>query len=162
RQRVSGGTLMLPVKESVGGDAPTDAPSLELDQIQATVLRHRPAPYFGAHVLLRVDDPGSGRELLRRLTPYVDSAANWWSAADPWLSVAISYAGLEALGVPDTSLGSFPEAFRVGMAARAGQLGDQGVNDPKNWERPFGTGQVHIGLSAFSDSEEKRRRILGI
>jgi Dyp-type peroxidase family len=48
------------------------------------------------------------------------------------------------------------------MAARARQLGDQGVNDPKNWERPFGTGEVHIGLSAFGDSEEKRRRVLAI
>jgi Dyp-type peroxidase family len=153
---------MLPVKESVSANPSTDAPTLELNEIQATVLRHRPAPYFGTHVLLRIDDARAGRELLRRLTPYVDSAANWWSAADPWLSVAISYAGLEALGVPRTSLESFPEAFRVGMAARARQLGDEGVNGPKNWERPFGTGDVHIGLSAFSDSEENRRRVLAI
>jgi Dyp-type peroxidase family len=153
---------MLPVKESVSANPSTDAPTLELNEIQATVLRHRPAPYFGTHVLLRVDDARAGRELLRRLTPHVDSAANWWSAADPWLSVAISCTGLEALGVPRASLESFPEAFRVGMAARARQLGDEGVNDPKNWERPFGTGDVHIGLSAFSDSEEKRRRVLAI
>jgi len=153
---------MLPVKESIGGNPPADVPALELHEIQATVLRHRPAPYFGAHVLLRVDDARAGRELLRRLSAYVDSAASWWSAADPWLSVAISYSGLAALGVPRDSLESFPEAFRVGMAARARQLGDEGVNDPQNWERPFGTGGVHIGLSAFSDSEEKRRHVLGI
>ena len=153
---------MLPVKESVSANPSTDAPTLELNEIQATVLRPRPAPYFGTHVLLRVDDARAGRELLRRLTPHVDSAANWWSAADPWLSVAISGAGLKALGVPRASLESFPEAFRVGMAARARQLGDEGVNDPKNWDRPFGTGDVHIGLSAFSDSEEKRRRVLAI
>ena len=48
------------------------------------------------------------------------------------------------------------------MAARARQLGDEGVNDPKNWDPPFGKGQVHIGMSAFSDSEEKRRRVLAI
>src|ERR1044072_6867060 len=48
------------------------------------------------------------------------------------------------------------------MAARAKQLGDEGVNDPKNWDKPFGTGQVHIGVSAFSDSEEKRRRALAV
>jgi deferrochelatase/peroxidase EfeB len=46
------------------------------------------------------------------------------------------------------------------MAARARELRDQGVNDPKNWDAPFGTGQVHIGVSAFSDSEEKWRRAL--
>ena len=106
--------------------------------------------------------PDAGRAFLRRLTPHVDSAAGWWSAADPWLAVGISYAGLEALGFPQDSLQSFPEAFREGMAARARQLGDAGVNDPKNWDLPFGKGEVHIGLSAFSDSEEKRRRILAI
>jgi Dyp-type peroxidase family len=153
---------MSSASDSLDRNRSTDSPALELNEIQATVLRHRPAPYFGTHVLLGVEDAKAGRELLRRLVPYVDSAANWWSAGDPWLSVAISYAGLEALGVPWPSLESFPEAFRVGMAARARQLGDDGANDPKNWEQPFGTGHVHIGLSAFSDSEEKRRRILAI
>jgi Dyp-type peroxidase family len=138
------------------------APTLDLHEIQATVLRLRPAPYFGTHVLLRVDDARAGRELLRRLTPHVDSAASWWNAAAPWLSVAVSYAGLQALGVPPDSLQSFPEAFRVGMAARARQLGDEGVNDPKNWDPVFGKGALHIGLQAFSDSEEKRRRILAM
>src|SRR5215470_17457055 len=100
------------------------APSLELSEIQATVLRQRPAPYVGTHMLFRVDDAAAGRAFLHRLTPYIDSAAGWRIAANAWLGVAITYAGLKALGVPDDSLASFPEAFRVGMAARAGQLGD--------------------------------------
>ena len=153
---------MLPVRDSVDSNRSTDAPTLDLHEIQATVLRQRPAPYFGTHVLLRVDDARAGRELLRRLTPHVDSAAGWWEAANAWLAIGISYAGFEALGVPRDSLQSFPEAFRVGMAARARQLGDEGVNDPKNWEAPFGTGEAHIGLSAFSDTEEKRRHVLAI
>ena len=153
---------MLPVEDSISGNPSADVPTLELSEIQATVLRHRPAPYFGTHVLLRVDDPRAGCELLRRLTPHVDSAAGWWNAVKPWLSLAISYAGLEALGVPGDSLQSFPEAFRVGMAARARQLGDEGVNDPRDWQPPFRTGEIHIGLSAFSDSEERRGHILSI
>jgi deferrochelatase/peroxidase EfeB len=48
------------------------------------------------------------------------------------------------------------------MAARARQLGDDGVNDPKNWDKPYGVGQIHIGVSAFSDSEEKHQRALAI
>src|SRR4029450_4405858 len=107
-----------------------DAPVLDLSEIQATILRPRPAPYFGAHVALRIEDARTGREFLRRLTPHVDSAANWWNARDAWLAVGISYAGLEALGVPEQSLQSFPEAFRQGMAARARQLRDEGVNYP--------------------------------
>lgn len=143
-------------------DNPAAAPPLDLHDIQATVLRQRPAPYFGTHIIFHFNDSAAGRAFLRRLTPHVDSAAGWWEAADAWLAVGISYAGLEALGVPRESLQSFPEAFRVGMAARAHQLRDQGVNDPRNWEPPFGTGQAHIGVSVFSDSEEKHESALAM
>src|ERR1051325_11448500 len=153
---------MSSVKESLENNRSTNGPTVDLSEIQATILRPRPAPYFGTHVLLRVNDAQGGRAFLRRLTPHVDSASSWWSAVTPWLSVAISYAGLEALGVRQDSLQSFPVAFREGMAARARHLGDYGVNDPKNWDQPYGSGEVHIGVSAFSDSEEDRRRILGI
>jgi Dyp-type peroxidase family len=136
--------------------------TIALDDVQATVLRQRPAPYFGTHVLLRVDDPEAGRALLRRLTPHVDSAAEWWQATDAWLAVAISFAGLRALGLPEGSLQSFPEAFRVGMAARARELRDEGLNDPENWEPPFGTDQIHIGLSAFSDSVLKWAHVVAV
>src|SRR5262249_47347421 len=66
--------------------------------------------------------------------------AGWWQAGKSWISVAISYAGLVALGVPEDSLLSFPEAFRAGMAAR---------------------GLIHIGVSVFSDSESMWRRTMG-
>src|ERR1700731_1394720 len=151
---------MSSVQEPASENLSTQAPALDLHEIQATVLRPRPAPYFGSHILLRIDDAQAGRAFLRRLTPYVDSAADWWKAANAWLAVGISYAGLGALGVPQESLQSFPEAFREGMAARARHLGDEGVNDPKNWESAYGKNQVHIGITAFSDSEEKRRLAL--
>src|SRR5215470_10334117 len=153
----------MSVEERIREDASAaPAPTLDLHEIQATVLRIRPAPYFGTHVVLHVDDALAGRELLRRLVPHVDSAAGWWKAKNAWISVGISYAGLEAIGVPQESLRSFPEAFRVGMAARARQLGDEGVNDPKTWEKGFAPGQMHVGVSAFSDTKEKWQRALGI
>ena len=124
------------------------------------MLRYRPEPYYGTHIMLQVQDPAAGRELLRRLAPHVASAAEWWQAAGPWISVAISYAGLVALGVPDDSLESFPEAFRAGMAARSGPLLDYGENDPQHWEAPFGSGQIHIGVSVFSDSEAAWHRTM--
>jgi len=151
---------MSSVKESIKPS--TSAPTLDLREIQATVLRQRPAPYFGTHLLFRVDDAESGRKFLRRLTPHVDSAASWWNADDAWLSMGISHAGLKALGAPEDSLQSFPEAFQAGMAARAPQLGDTGVNDPKNWDVTYSRGDIHIGVSAFSDSKEEWRRILGV
>src|ERR1700741_2759893 len=153
---------MLPVNESVGAGLSTPAQTLDLDEIQAIVLRPRPAPYFGTHVLLRVDDAQAGRAFLRRLTPHIASSANWWNAARTWPADGISQAGLEAPGLSKESLQSFPEAFRAGMAARARQLGDEGVNDPKNWDKPYGTGEVHLGVTAFSDSGENHRRALAI
>lgn len=136
--------------------------TLDLHEIQATVLRYRPEPYYGTHIKMHVDDAHSGREFLRRLAPHVASAADWWNATDAWIAVAISYTGLVALGVPEESLQSFPEAFRVGMAARADVLLDRGENDPKNWDPPFGSGQIHIAISVFSDSEEKWRHTMAL
>ena len=138
------------------------AGALDLHEIQATVLRYRPEPYYGTHVLMHIDDAVSGREFLRRFAPHVASAADWWNATDAWIAVAISYTGLVALGVPEESLQSFPEAFRVGMAGRADVLLDRGENDPKNWDEPFGSGRIHIGITVFSDSEEKWRNAMAL
>ena len=140
--------------DRLGAGLPRAPVTVELDDIQATVLRYRPEPYYGTHVMLHVADAQAGREFVRRLAPHVDSAADWWQAGQSWISVAISYAGLVALGVPEDSLQSFPEAFRAGMAARASQLLDYGENDPEHWDAPFGSGLVHIGVSVFSDSED--------
>src|SRR6187397_479734 len=148
--------------DRLGGNLPRGPVIVELEDVQATVLRYRPEPYYGTHAQLHVEDAQAGREFLRRLTPYVDSAAEWWQAGEAWTSIAISYTGLVALGVPQDSLQSFPEAFRVGMAARADELLDYGPNDPQHWDQPFGSGQIHIVVSAFSDSEAAWRQTMAM
>ncbi|MDO9396792.1 MAG: peroxidase, partial [Herbiconiux sp.] len=134
--------------------------SLELDDIQATVLRLRPEPYFGSHLLLRFGDADAGRHLIRSLAPRIASASEWWNGAHPWVSFAISYAGLEALELPQATLDSFPERFRVGMAARSAQLFDVGPNDPEHWERLFVEGGVHAAVTVLAASEEAWRESL--
>ena len=146
--------------DRIGGNLRRGRVTVELDDIQATVLRYRPEPYYGTHVMLHVDDARAGRALLRSLEPHVDSAAEWWRAGEPWIAVAITYAGLVALELPEDSLQSFPEAFRVGMAARADVLLDSGDNDPAHWEPHFADGLIHIGISVFSGSEETWRRTM--
>jgi deferrochelatase/peroxidase EfeB len=125
--------------------------TFELDDIQAGALRSRPSPYAGAYFLLRIDDRRAGRELLRRITPALASAAN---PADPakqaWLALGLSFHGLKALGVPEQSLASFPAAFQQGMAARAADLGDVGENAPEHWEQPLGSSDVHVVLLALA------------
>jgi Dyp-type peroxidase family len=129
-------------------------PTLELDDIQATVLRARPEPYFGTHAILKIKDAASGKELLRRLAPRVPSAAHWDQPRPSWMAVALSYRGLEALDLPEATLTSFPANFRAGMAARADRLRDSGPNAPAHWEFPFGTSRVHVAVSVYADSRD--------
>src|ERR1700749_2116036 len=97
-----------------------DAPPLELEDIQSGVLRPRPSPYAATYVILRIDEARAGRELLRRLSTVVTSAAEpERPGQDTFVSVALSYEGLKALGAPQASLESFAWEFRQGMAARA-------------------------------------------
>jgi Dyp-type peroxidase family len=96
-----------------------------------------------------------------RLAELVDSAADWWQPSLPaLLNVGLTYPGLEALEVPTTSLSSFPEEFRQGMAARAESLGDTGESAPARWEPPFGTDQVHVVLSLVAADQESLAVVL--
>jgi Dyp-type peroxidase family len=133
------------------------APTLDLGDIQAPVLRARPEPYFGTHAILEITSADAGRRLLARLAPQVTSAERWDEPRPSWLSLAISYQGLRAVGVGEASLASFPANFRAGMAARAGRLRDVGVNDPSRWESPFGTPRVHLAVSVYADNEQSWR-----
>ena len=106
------------------------------------MLRYRPEPYYGTHVMLHVEDARAGRELLRRLTPHVDSAADWWQAGEPWIAVAITYAGLEALGrAGGLARRASRKRSASGMAARAEPAARPRRNDPEHWEPHFGTGR---------------------
>ena len=125
--------------------------TLEVDDIQAPLLHPRPTHYAGAVILGRIDDRRDGRELLRRLIPFVPSASG---PLDPdrkaWAAVALSFQGLKALGVPADTLASFPQEFQQGMAARAAELGDTGESAPENWEPPLGGPDVHVAIYALA------------
>src|SRR5215475_1935903 len=130
--------------------------TLELDDIQSGVLRPRPTPYAATYLVLRIDDRHAGRELMRRVSAVVTSAANPTSPlADTWVSVALTYQGLKALGVPQKSLDSFAWEFRQGMAARSKELGDIGESSPENWEKPLGTPDVHVALVAVAPGAQQ-------
>src|SRR5215469_13533699 len=99
------------------------APALDLADIQSGVLRPRPSPFAATYIILRIDDHAAGRELMRRLSTAVASAADPQSPTrDTWVSAALSCAGLRALGVPAASIDTFPPPFVQGMAARAERL----------------------------------------
>ena len=135
--------------------------TLELDDIQFGVMHQRPASYVGAYLLLRIDDRQAGRKLVKQLLPVIESAR---SSSDPaqhaWVSVAFTYQGLKALGVPQDSLDSFAPEFRQGMAARAAELGDVGESSPDHWEKPLGSPEVHVALSVLSPDAARLESLL--
>jgi Dyp-type peroxidase family len=140
---------------------PEESVPLELDDIQSGVLRPRPTPYVATYIALRIDDRSAGRQLMRRVSTVVTSAANPTSPlADTWVSVALTYQGLKALGVPHESLESFAWEFKQGMAARATELGDTGESSPENWERPLGTRDIHVVLVAVSSNARQLEAVL--
>jgi Dyp-type peroxidase family len=125
-------------------------PHLELNDIQAGALFERPSPYVGTYLMLRIAHRADGRELVRRLNRIATSSRTSDSGNDTSLTVAFTYHGLQALGVPQTSLDSFAPEFREGMAARAALLGDVGESSPEHWESPLGSADVHVAIAALS------------
>jgi deferrochelatase/peroxidase EfeB len=115
----------------------------------------RLSPYRGEYVILSVDDAAQGREMVRRMIAHIAPSDEWWAPSLPgWLGVAFTYAGLKALGVPQTSSDSFPIKFKQGMAARAAILRDFGENAPSNSEYPFGTADMHVALAIYANDEK--------
>ena len=134
---------------------------LELDDIQSGVLRPRPTPYVATYIAFRIDDPKAGRDLIARISRVVTSAANPTSPlADTSVSVALTYQGLKALGVPQEALASLAWEFRQGMAARAHELGDTGESAPEKWEEPLGSSDLHVVLVAVSPDEQRLEQAL--
>jgi Dyp-type peroxidase family len=139
-------------------DAGTEV-SLELDDIQAGALYERPSPYVGTYLLLCIRDREDGRALVRRLRGIVNPAGTVGSAEETSLTVAFTFNGLQALGVPQASLDSFAPEFRQGMAARAEILGDTGESGPDRWEDPLGSPDVHVAVAVLSSDEARLRTV---
>jgi Dyp-type peroxidase family len=101
-----------------------------------------------------VNDPQDGRDLIRRLIPLLSPARSVLDhTPSAWMTVAFTYQGLTALGVPQESLDSFAPEFRQGMAARAAELGDVGESGPDHWEEPLGSPDVHIALATLAPDQ---------
>ncbi len=130
-----------------------EPPQFSFAAVQGNVLRPYGFPVC-AHLFAHVTAAEGGRAALTELLPAVTSGVIWTQKPASTLNLSLTYAGLEALGMPHTLLASFPDAFRQGMAARASVLGDTGPCDPEHWDPGLGTNEAHLLCTTHAVSSE--------
>src|SRR5882757_2774884 len=137
---------------------------LEFNDIQHILLTRTPA-LTGRYEFMSFGNPAGGRAWLSELIDRVDSATEAIAGMDGtqrWLTLAFTFNGLRALGVPEESLASFPDAFREGMAARTAILGDTGANRPDLWVGDLASENLHAIAILFARTEEEHHRCIGV
>lgn len=107
---------------------------LEPADIQGNVLRGYPRLNYATLLWVRVDDPAQGRGWLGEVADGVATEASP-KPTQTARNLALGFAGLRAMGVPEELLRRFPEEFREGMEARSTRLlGDTRDSAPERWE----------------------------
>lgn len=134
--------------------SPATAPLLDLDDIQGIVLRGN-AYHYARYCFFEITDAKEGREFVSRVSQLVtNSRLGPDGRKQPRaMTIAFTWQGLRALGVPARSLDSFPLDFKQGMAARADILRDFGEDAPANWEPLWRSGRVHVMVAVYSHAE---------
>ena len=133
---------------------------LELDEVQHFLLA-RPRALAARYGFLSFRRPAGGRAWLAGIIDKVGTGRAVGSAGatdSRWVTVAFTWSGLRALGVPEASLAAFPEEFRQGMAARAEVLGDTGANHPDHWVGGLAGPDLHAIVILFASDVAERER----
>ena len=137
------------------------AVTLDLDDIQGIVARgfsrHRGARYL----ILSIQDAAAARKWLASVS--LTSAAERGTA--PVLNIAITAAGLVALGLDASVVAEFAPEFVAGMTdtTRSRILGDVGDNSPAGWR--WGgpaTPPVHLVAMLFATDDSTAHLGTGI
>ncbi|HEX3542719.1 MAG TPA: hypothetical protein VHT75_19985 [Acidimicrobiales bacterium] len=145
-------------------------------EIQGNILRAYGRQYVAVrHLVLRIGDARAARRGLAALIDGDRGTPDVTTGERPprelnfrWcLNIGFTYRGLGAIGVPESSLGTFPAEFRLGMVARAGRLGDVGDSAPQNWIEGFADDRnVHVIVTihgcSLADIERVSGQVLGI
>ena len=142
----------------------TTLDSSELDDLQANVVRGYSAGR-ARHYALGVGDRHGASAFLTAILPDAPgngpkiSTASHWDEKPPYcLNVAFTWAGLKAMGLPDSMMTLFPAAFQQGPASPADKvalLGDTEQSAPAHWiiGGPS-TPVVHLMVSVYTHTHE--------
>ena len=154
-----GGEATIPLAPPTPAGVDT---ALDLADVQGFILRSYTMPALRLTVL-GVRDAARARGFLGALVadggapgPRLTTAAPWTVKPPACVNVGLTHAGLAALGVPDTSLASFPEEFVAGAAGRADRVGDTGTSAPANWMPLMDANTAHVLLFVFGESTAAR------
>jgi Dyp-type peroxidase family len=131
--------------------------AVDRSDIQGNVLRAYGSSYpCTAYVFVGVSDLAGGRAWLGALAERVSSDEEWTdSKPSSHRNVAVTCAGLRALGVPENVIATFSDEFQQGMAARSGMLGDLGAGAPEHWDAGLGTGAAHVLVILNAQAREE-------
>jgi len=133
--------------------------TLELDDIQHFLVNRTPA-LAARYEFLTFPTSGIGRAWLSGILGKVGTARTV-GAGPPdarWVTVAFTWNGLRSLGVCESSLETFPEEFRQGMAARADIIGTTGPNAPEHWIGGLASPDLHAIVILFARDVAERER----
>jgi deferrochelatase/peroxidase EfeB len=138
---------------------PVETCVLELDDIQHFLIS-RPAALAARYEFLSFREPAGGRAWLAGLLDKVGAAKDVGAerADSRWVTVAFTWNGLRALGVDESSLATFPEEFRQGMAARAQIVGTTAANHPEHWVGNLASPDLHAIVVLFARDVAERER----
>lgn len=117
-----------------------------VQDVQGNILKNYDVG-CASYLFYRVDLAALARQWLAALLPAVTREQKQAEAEETpraMVNVAVTFQGLNALGVSPTSLNSFPIEFQEGMRKRAGLLCDFGESAPAYWNSPLGSPQVHV------------------
>jgi Dyp-type peroxidase family len=118
----------------------TPASKADIQGFITSAFGHLPCT---AYLFLQFHDRAMAREWLNSLLPRLTTADSWRrqpgepkAKPERSLNLALTCAGLAALGLGEASLNTFPTEFRQGMASleRSRILGDTGESAPAHWE----------------------------
>jgi Dyp-type peroxidase family len=150
-------------------EKPVSSPRIEAADVQGFIARSYPklrqAYYVPVHF---AETPAAARQWIggvaARVTPASKSSKEVYGEGQA-RSVALTFDGVKALGLDDTTLGTFQLEFIQGMTGEHTQrsLGDTGPElEPAAWA--WGgpkTATVHAMLFLFADTPERLAAVLG-
>lgn len=150
---------------SNGAQDPNAIQPEDLEEIQGIVLRGYTFE-FVRHFVLTIEDAGAFKRFLGSLVPggpsagplTVTSAEIWTEKPDYTLAIGLSFAGIQALGVPATFGNQFQyQAFKQGAVARSPIVFDTGASAPANWVpclAPSSAAAAHAVLTLYAKDAE--------